>query len=91
MGSRMTPREALELAILRAGTQTALAAMIGENIKTGHIYGWLQNGVPAKYAPTIERETGVRCEDLCPGPDWAVLRAANPGRRAQAIREDAKA
>lgn len=73
----MTPKEALESAIKKAGSQTALAALIGEEIKTGHIYGWLQSaqGVPAKYCPTIERATGVRCEDLCPSTEWAVLRA----------------
>ena len=72
----MTPSEALQAAIDKAGSQTALAALVGENIKTGHIYNWLRNGVPARHCPTIERETGVRCEDLCPGTDWAVLRAS---------------
>ena len=71
----MTPREALELAIERAGTQTALGAKLGSSIKTGHFFYWLRRGVPAEYCPAIERETGVRCEDLCPGVDWAVLRA----------------
>jgi len=75
----MTPKEALEKAIKVMGTQTALAAAIGGSVKTGHVYYWLEAGrVPAEHCPAIERSTGgaVRCEELCPGVDWAVLRAA---------------
>lgn len=73
----MTPKKALERAIKKAGTQTALAVLIGGDVKTGHIYYWLKNGVvPAEHCPAIERGTGIRCEDLCPGTDWAVLRTA---------------
>lgn len=34
---------------------------------------------PADYCPTIERATGgsVRCEDLRPDVDWAVLRTTS--------------
>lgn len=73
----MTPKEALERAIELLKTQTALAASIGGTVKTGHIYYWLNAGeVPAEHCPSIERATGgqVRCEELCPGVDWAYLR-----------------
>lgn len=39
---------------------------------------WRRCGTPAKYCPDIETITGVACEDLCPGTNWAVLRNANP-------------
>lgn len=73
----MTPKEALETAIEVMKTQSALALAIGGTIKTGHIYYWLNAGqVPAEHCPAIERATAgkVRCEELCPGVDWAVLR-----------------
>lgn len=37
---------------------------------------WRHRGVPAEYCPAIERATRgtVRCEDLRPDIDWAVLR-----------------
>lgn len=40
---------------------------------------WRKRGrVPAEHCPAIERATGgaVRCEDLRPDVDWAVLRGA---------------
>ena len=87
----MTPHQALQEAIAKAGSQTALASALstatGEKVETGHIYYWLNTAteVPAKWAPPIERHTGVRCELLCPSVDWAVLRqqAASPDDAAQ--------
>jgi DNA-binding transcriptional regulator YdaS (Cro superfamily) len=71
----MTPKEALQEAIARAGSQTAFAAAIGPEIKTGHVYHWLKAGrLPPEHCPTIERAFGVRCEDLCPTAEWAFLR-----------------
>lgn len=70
-----TPAEdnGLDRAIAAMGSQVALAELL--SVKTGHIYHWRKSReVPAKYCPTIERATGVRCEDLCPGVDWAFLR-----------------
>ncbi len=39
-------------------------------------WGTGKRQVPAEHCPTIERATGgaVRCEDLRPDVDWAVLR-----------------
>lgn len=80
----MTSPEALAKAIAFAGTPTKLAALITEAmphlvkpVLRQHIGNWLESKlVPANYCPTIERVTGVRCEDLCPTTDWAVLRAS---------------
>jgi DNA-binding transcriptional regulator YdaS (Cro superfamily) len=66
----------LERAIKVCGTQQKLADLIG-GIRQSHVSMWLHRGkVPADYCPTIERVTGgaVRCEDLRPDVEWAVLR-----------------
>lgn len=61
-------REALREAIVKAGGQTALAALIGEDVKTGHIFYWLKAGsVPEKHCAVIEQGTGVSRTRLCPG------------------------
>lgn len=40
------------------------------------VHGWAYERVPADRCPAIERETGgqVRCEDMRPDVEWAVLR-----------------
>ena len=58
--------------------QTALAAAIG--VKQQHVWNWINRSAgraPAEHCPAIERATGgaVRCEDLRPDVDWAVLRS----------------
>jgi DNA-binding transcriptional regulator YdaS (Cro superfamily) len=55
---------------------TKLAASLGdERIKRQHVEHWLSAGrVPADKAPLVERATGIRCEELCPGVAWDVLR-----------------
>lgn len=61
-------RNALQEAIEKAGSQTALAAVIGEGVKTGHLFYWLQRGaVPERHCPVIEQATGVSRKRLCPG------------------------
>ena len=42
------------------------------------IQSWRVAGVPEKYCPMIERETGgeVRCEMIRPDVEWEVLRKA---------------
>lgn len=57
------------------GTQSALAKAIG--VAPQVVNNWRRRGnVPAEYCPSIERATGgqVRCEELRPDVDWAVLR-----------------
>jgi DNA-binding transcriptional regulator YdaS (Cro superfamily) len=66
--------EALERAIEKAGGVSALAISIGVAASAPSM--WKSRArVPAEHCPAIERETGVRCEDLRPDVNWAVLRA----------------
>ena len=69
----------LNQAIAHMGGQTALAQAV--NVKQQQVWNWINRGagrVPAEHCPAIERATGgaVRCEDLRPDVDWAVLRGA---------------
>ena len=73
--------ESLKKAVQIVGGQSALAAAIGRGVKQPHVWGWLNSKnpslmPPAEYCPVIERATAgqVRCEDLRPDVDWAVLR-----------------
>lgn len=91
----MTPKEALLEAIRVLGSQAAVAAAAGEDVKTGHIFYWLNKApeVPARYCPGIERATRekgepVFCEQLCPSTDWGAVRAAE-GPTATAIEQAA--
>jgi len=58
------------------GSQTALALALG--VSKGAVPQWKDEGrrVPAEHCPAIERLTNgkVRCEQLRPDIDWAVLR-----------------
>lgn len=61
------------------GSQRKLADQLG--VSPGFVSQWITGvrQVPADYCPTIERLTSgaVKCEDMCPGVDWAWLRATN--------------
>jgi DNA-binding transcriptional regulator YdaS (Cro superfamily) len=88
----MTPVEQSQSAALAkacdvAGSQSALAVLIGGKVKQAHVFYWLETGrIPAQHCPTIERETRriaaekgdqslvVTCEQLCDQADWSVLR-----------------
>lgn len=64
---------ALNQAILKAGSQKALAAQLG--VVQSAIANWLKREkVPAEYCPSIEDATGVTCEELRPDVNWAVVR-----------------
>jgi DNA-binding transcriptional regulator YdaS (Cro superfamily) len=90
----MTPREALEKAIAVLGSQKAVAEAAGPDVKTGHVYYWLNTAdeVPARYCPGIERATRekvmadpaagdvVFCEQMCPSTDWASVRSQSGPR-----------
>lgn len=58
------------------GSQVALAAVLG--VTKAAVGQWRDpdRRVPAEHCPAIERATGgaVRCEELRPDMDWAVLR-----------------
>lgn len=67
-------KQALETAIGVAGGISAFAEAI-KAPSPGAVKAWKHSGsVPADYCPTIERVTGVACERLRPGVEWAVLR-----------------
>jgi DNA-binding transcriptional regulator YdaS (Cro superfamily) len=53
-----------------------MAAALGV---TGHavIYQWKKTRVPADRCPDVEQLTGVRCEDLRPDVNWAVVRGGS--------------
>ncbi len=73
----MNPKEALERAIETAGSQTAFAAAIGPDIKTGHVYHWLKSGrLPIEHCPIVEAAFGVPCEQLRPDFRWELVRQA---------------
>lgn len=79
--------DALNTAISILKGQTGLARAISQPNKVitqAHVWGWLNSPnrdqmPPAEYCPAIERATDglVRCEDLRPDVDWAVLRRCN--------------
>ena len=71
-------KQALETAIGVAGGISAFAEAI-KAPSPGAVKAWKRSGsVPADYCPTIERVTGVTCERLRPGVEWAVLRGTAP-------------
>ena len=52
-----------------------MARAIGRSVQA--VCNWsLRGNVPAEHSPAIERATNgaVRCEDIRPDVDWAVLR-----------------
>ena len=58
------------------GGTTKLAAAIGVTAQV--VSNWRVRGVPAERCPDIELATdgAVRCEELRPDVNWAVLRQA---------------
>jgi hypothetical protein len=83
-----TPQQAaLDRAVEAAGGKTSLMRKLNERgwSITSHntIARWRENGVPEKYGPDIEDITRVRCEEICPGTNWSVLRRT-PRRTAKA-------
>lgn len=67
-------KDALNQAITAAGGLTAFTQVI-EAPSVHAVKGWRMTRVPAEYCPRIERLTGVKCEELRPDIEWAVLRA----------------
>ena len=64
----MTPAEALDEAIRRAGGLTALGGYCGAIRQS--VAQWRENGVPIDRVAQIERGTGVRAELLRPDVEW---------------------
>ena len=67
----------LDKAIKHQGGLTALGAALGlGDDGKGIVYQWKVRGrVPPKYCPSIEKLTGVRCEELNNDVDWTFLRS----------------
>jgi DNA-binding transcriptional regulator YdaS (Cro superfamily) len=72
MNTSATPQEALKRACKAHGNQTTLAQALGR--KKAAVSRWMLEGVPVAVCPDIEALTGVRCEELRPDVNWAVLR-----------------
>lgn len=74
--------EALQEAIEKAGSQTALAKAVaelsGRPCKQAHVWNWLNRDkrVPPELAPYIEQATGVSRVALCPEFPWGPVAAA---------------
>jgi len=69
----------IQKAIKLAGSQVALANIIGPKVKQGHISYWIKNGVPANRAIEIETALNgqVTREELCP----EIFEAPRPTKR----------
>lgn len=77
----ITYPSALDEAIAKAGGVGALATRIGVAASAPSM--WKTRGrVPAEHCPSIERETGVRCEQLRPDVAWDVLRLQTEAKAA---------
>jgi DNA-binding transcriptional regulator YdaS (Cro superfamily) len=66
MGTESTPVVALKEAVLRSGSQSALARLVG--VSQQAVWRWLRNSkpLPAEHVLTVERETGISRHDLRP-------------------------
>lgn len=85
-----TPVDALKRAVELAGGQSALAGKLphfdGEPITPARVWNWVNRDLksPAEFCPDIEEITGVRCEELRPDVNWAVLRKQPRKQKATA-------
>jgi DNA-binding transcriptional regulator YdaS (Cro superfamily) len=74
--------EPLKKAVQIAGGQSALARALttsDRKLIQANVQKWLNSPnpdkmPPAEYCPSIERATGVTCEELRPDVDWAFVR-----------------
>jgi DNA-binding transcriptional regulator YdaS (Cro superfamily) len=66
MGINLTPFEALEIAVKRAGSQAKMAELCG--VSQTAVWKWLQSSkrLPAEHILAVERATGVSRHDLRP-------------------------
>ena len=69
-----TNTNAIRRAVEAVGGQAALARAL--DVKPPTVNQWVsgQRPVPTERCPEIEAATGVRCEELRPDVNWAVLR-----------------
>jgi DNA-binding transcriptional regulator YdaS (Cro superfamily) len=87
MNNQSPEKLALRKAADLVGGQAAMANLLGYQDRR-NVWPWFatRRAIPAEHCPALERATAgaVRCEDLRPDVDWAVLRAASPGAPAGA-------
>lgn len=76
---KTTPCVGLQKAIAEYPTLRAFADALGVRYQV--VQQWLRNGVPAEYAPEIEKlvHGKVLCEELNSRVDWAYLRSTGSG------------
>ncbi len=84
---KTTPCVGLQKAIAEYPTLRAFADAL--DVRYQVVQQWLRNGVPAEYAPEIEKlvQGRVRCEELNNRVDWAYLRST--GGRSLPTNDDA--
>lgn len=70
---------------LMGGARNA-AKMFGVSVPAVYLWKSGQRTFPAELCPIAERETGgiVRCEEMRPDVDWAVLRGTSPATHSEA-------
>lgn len=56
----------------RPGVRALLGSELG--VSTQAITNWKAGRIPADRCPDIEALTGIKCEELRPDVNWAVLR-----------------
>jgi DNA-binding transcriptional regulator YdaS (Cro superfamily) len=72
-----TKKTGIEQALeMFGGSPTRLARAVGDPVIRQHVEHWLKAGrVPADKAPSVKRVTGISCDLLCPGVEWAEVAA----------------
>lgn len=65
-------------------SQIRAAIVIKLGVTQQTLTNWKQRGIPADKCPDIEQATGVKCEELRPDVNWAVLRV-KPTRKPRTV------
>lgn len=73
----MEQKHVLDNARFRAAIVTKLG------VTQQALTNWKKRGIPADKCPDIEALTGIKCEELRPDVNWAVLR--KQPRKAKAV------
>lgn len=75
--AKFQPMNAISRAAKAAGGQAKLAGLL--DVTPPMVNQWVKGTrpIPAERCPEIEAATGVRCEDLRPDVNWAVLRGTS--------------
>lgn len=69
---------------LHGGSPSKFASALGGGVLRQHVEHWIKSGrVSAEKCPDVEALTGIKCEELRPDVNWAVLRK-QPRKQRQA-------